>query len=358
MSPIIFKNRILLTLLAGIVLVFSACFFEEEPVTPDAVFNAGEWSQIPPFPYNARGHVSFSIESRGKGYVGMFTAPVYNRITNTTTKFLLKELWEYDPAGSRWEQRAAIPGPWRGFGVSFGVGGKGYILTGFVEPASDSSDVYEYDPRINEWTKKLNPFPGRQRNFASSFVIGNKAYVGGGEAPDYTSLRDFWEYDPAKDSWRQVAPMPEEKGRRSAAAFSVDGKGYIVGGWGKREDIHRELRDVWEYNPLQDQWTEKASLASPRIYSVGFNVEKKGYIALGNTPNWYSDPPSSELLEYDPEADKWVTRARFPGEVRYGVFYFGVGGKGYIGAGNSSLVNDVQNFNDFHVYTPNPARPK
>ena len=43
-------------------------------------------------------------------------------------------------------------------------------------------------------------------------------------------------------------------GRSSAVAFSLNGKGYIGLG---RDSLSIQLNDCWEYNPVNDSWTEK-----------------------------------------------------------------------------------------------------
>ena len=355
MSHSLFKNRILLTLLVGITLFCSACFFEDEPDTPDAVFGAGEWSPTVPFPYNAQAYVGFGIESTGKGYVGMFGASIYDASAGSQKlKYIdSNEFYEYDPAQNLWKRLSDIPDPYRAYVVSFAVGDRGYVLLG---QTSDLS-IYEYDPSVNKWTKKENKFPGRDRYWASSFVIGNKAYVGGGTTGD--ELKDFWEYDPAKDSWRSIAPLPAAP-RRTATGFSSNGKGYLVGGF---SDIAQStFDDVWEYDPSMNKWTQKAPLPSPQSTAVGFSIGEKGFVALGQKQDFRI--ASRELLEYDSKEDKWIKRESIPGSLRFSATGFSVGGKGYVGLGREDYegyrINGVyvpeRALNDFYAYTPYRAR--
>lgn len=113
-----------------------------------------------------------------------------------------------------------------------------------------------------EW-KRLSPFPGGKRSNAAAFVIGDKAYVGTGEnyleAPDFS---DLWQYNYQNDTWIRKASVPEGAaapftGRQSAFSFSYGGKGYIGGG---KQGYSFDLGDLNEYDPVADKWTTKLKL--------------------------------------------------------------------------------------------------
>src|SRR5690242_9405814 len=75
------------------------------------------------------------------------------------------------------------------------------------------------------WNQKAD-FSGN-RYGAFGFAIGQYGYVGGGviDAPSgLTLVNDLWAYDVVTDQWTQKVSMPGT-GLTSAAAFALNGKG-------------------------------------------------------------------------------------------------------------------------------------
>jgi hypothetical protein len=87
-------------------------------------------------------------------------------------------------------------------------------------------------------------FSRKRAGGAVGFSINGKGYVGTGEF-GYTSLKDLWEYDPVIDQWTQLEDFPGGE-RRYAAGFSIGDKGYVGTGWSINGD---NLNDFWEFTP-------------------------------------------------------------------------------------------------------------
>ena len=277
--------------------------------------------------------VAFSIGN--KGYIGTGYDNSGNR----------KDLWQYDPIADAWTQKADFGGSPREFAVGFVIGGKGYIGLGDSaapnpETTTAFSDLWEYDTAANSWTQKSG-FPGGARSQATAFSIGGKEYVGTGAGGNgYSFYNDFWEYDPVADSWTQKAAFGGAA-REGAIGFSIGGTGYVGTGNNGNEVYSTFLPDFWEYDPVADNWTQKASFGGPqRTLATGFSIGNKGYVGLG----FYSidgfSPPSlsySDFWEYDPVSDSWVNKANFAGSPRNGAAGFTIGGDGYIVSGGNSF---------------------
>src|SRR5438874_968214 len=105
---------------------------------------------------------------------------------------------------------------------------------------------------LNSWTQKANLAVGRDE--AVSFTIGNKAYIGTGYQSGSANLKDFWEYNQATDTWTQKADFAGS-GRYLGSGFSIGNKGYIV--CGIHLPSYTFSNDLWEYDPSTDVWTEK-----------------------------------------------------------------------------------------------------
>ncbi|MDP3928667.1 MAG: kelch repeat-containing protein [Bacteroidota bacterium] len=81
----------------------------------------------------------------------------------------------------------------------------------------------------NTWTQK-DFFKGSIRIAAVSFSIGNKAYIGTGyNNPSRKTLNDFWEWDKATNTWLKLDSFPGVA-RGWALASAANGKGYITQG--------------------------------------------------------------------------------------------------------------------------------
>ncbi|MBS1600103.1 MAG: IPT/TIG domain-containing protein [Bacteroidetes bacterium] len=244
---------------------------------------------------------------------GKITVTVNGKIVTSTNDFVILP--------DQWVSLAKPPfGSGRYWGIGFSIGDKGYIGMGWDGYAAND-DLYEYDPSLNNWTKKSSM--GKPLNFGVSFVINGKAYVGIGKTnlpEEFTN--SFYEYDPALDKWTQKADFPGSA-RFSAVGFGIGTKGYVgLGGYGEK--------DWWEYDPVSNIWTRKADLD----YSVlpqnasGFAVNNNGYV-IGN---FVTGPTSftPEVLLYNAASDTWIKKNAFPGGTIFEALGVGAADKGFL----------------------------
>ncbi len=181
---------------------------------------------------------------------------------------------------------------------------------------------------------------------AVGFSIGNKGYICTGN--DYASRKDLWEYDPAADSWTQKADLGG-KARENAIGFVIGGKGYIGLGdsSGPRPLTGLMLSDLWEYDPTANSWIQKASFpGGKRTGAAAFAINGKGYVGTG-----WGQGLQKDFWEYDPVTDRWTQKAAFGGVARECAIAFSIGGKGYIGTGDNQDMSQ-QPYRDFWEYDP------
>ena len=271
---------------------------------------------------------SFAIN--GKGYIGTG----YDMSSNK------KDFWEYDPATDVWTQKADFGGIIRQGIASFAIGGKGYMGLGSTTYPNYTftNDWWEYDPVLNTWTQKGN-FPGTSRYLPITFTIGSKGYMGTGwNQANY--WKDFWEYDPAIDAWTQKADVGGSQ-RISAVGFSVNGKGYAgTGNYGFN------MSDFWEYDPAANMWTQKANFPAPARYgATAFIINNEAYVGSGGDGfNFFND-----FYKFDPVGNTWTAIAPFPGAGRRHTGAFGIGVVGYLGTGTVGASSVT---NTFWEYSP------
>ncbi|MFY9309274.1 MAG: kelch repeat-containing protein [Bacteroidia bacterium] len=316
-----------------------------EPVSENACLNvsfgvAGKWCRETNFQPGGRSSaMSFSIGK--KGYI---STGFSNSGLNGTTE-IFNDLWQYDTENSSWTQLAPLPDTPRIAAACFTIGNKAYLGTGFrgagSSPDNFFNDFWEYDSDANTWAP-LPSIPGPVRQYAFAFSIGNKGYVGGGQLGLSQLLTDFYEFNPATGTWLQKNDFPYP--RISSVSFSIGNKGYI--GTGQNGNATFFYNDFYEYDPVTDSWAPKASFpGAVRFSAEGFASNSKGYVGLG-----YSNAAAyNDFWEYNPVTDTW---SQLPGlsQMRGNAMGFAVDNKVYLGMGNVTSSNVL---NDWWVYTLN-----
>ena len=268
----------------------------------------GSWVQKADFLGNNRSGVS-SFANATTGFVTLGGAG----------DFAFKDTWQYQPTRDIWDVQTAFPGIPRFAAVSFTIGKKAYVVTGFAYFARNINDFWEFDTETFIWTRKAD-FPGKERREAVGFAMNNKGYITTGYT-DYfePELRDMWEYDPVADKWTQKANIPFVS-RKGAAGFSIGDKGYVGLGSHLNEGSEEGLNDFWEYEATTDKWTRKADYPEYiTLAYTSFVLNQNGYIINGNRECW----------QYEPTADKWSQKASLP-EESGGAVSFVVQEKAYL----------------------------
>ncbi len=243
-----------------------------------------------------------------------------------------------------WEQQGDFGGIARYQAVAFSIDDKGYLGTGRNTAGNALNDFWEYDPQADTWTQKAD-YAGGARGEATAFVIDSEGYVGLGLSSGY--LQSFWKYSPASNSWQRIADFPAN-GRIGSIGFSLGHKGYVgPGQFGTGLNAPDNQRDLWEYDPQTDTWTEKASFPGEgRREMAAFTIDNKAYAGLGgDLQNIYKD-----FWSYDPQLDEWKRIADFGGEALLSSVAFTLDGKGYVGTG-ADFDNFRQDFWSYHPQT-------
>ena len=252
-------------------------------------------------------------------------------------------VWEYDPATDTWTRKADMS-PGRARLSACVVDGKIYAIGGSPHRDSEVPTVEMYDPTTDTWTRKTD-MP-RARNFLSSSVVNGKIYTIGGKIyPSETMVSTVEMYDPAMDTWTRKADMPTARGMHSASV--VDDKIYVIGGvtgaygpW---------ISTVEMYDPATDTWIRKANMPTVRSSHSSSVLNGKIY-AIGGGYTWDYCTPKVEV--YDPSTNTWTrglnmptARACHSASVVNGKIYT-IGG--ILDASSWTTVPTVE------VYDPNP----
>ena len=238
-----------------------------------------------------------------------------------------------------WTKKANFGGNGRTSAVGFSIDTKGYIGTG-SDITGVKKDFWEWDPVTNTWTQKAD-FGGVARKGAVGFSIKQKGYIGTGGMDLFSGsyYNDFWEYDPSGNNWVQKAAFGGTA-RYAAVGFSINTKGYL----GLGDDNGAGSHDFWEYDQVSDSWTQIAIGITPALmFAVGFSIANKGYVGTG----WDGTLSYKDFWEYDPALNLWTQKANFSGSIRIAAVGFSIGNKGFIGTGQYTNLE-----NDFWEYDP------
>jgi N-acetylneuraminic acid mutarotase len=211
---------------------------------------------------------------------------------------------EYDPVTDTWTTKASLPTPRQWLSTSV-VNGKIYAIGGDAYAKAPSlSTVDEYDPATDTWTEKAPASMLTARFGHSTSVVDGKIYaIGGWLRPPERVISDVEEYDPATDTWTKKASMPTARAALSTSV--VDGKIYAIGGTTYRAG----LSTVEVYNPATDTWTTKAPMPTARTTLSSTSVANGIIYVIGGV----SDEPAFSTVEtYNPATDTWAEKAPMP----------------------------------------------
>ena len=186
--------------------------------------------------------------------------------------------------------------------------------------------------------------PGLARHRIFAFTIGSRGYIGCGW--NGTNMyQDVWEYDPGNNSWSQKADYPPGP-RLCPFSFAIGMKGYVGAGL---DQFLVSMVDVYEFDPIQNTWTQKNDFGgSARFGCASAVLNGKGYVAMGDEwdPNYFRQ---NDLWVYDPNFDSWNYVSQMPADGRRDPIGFTLGGKLFFGTGADNLGNQ---HNDLWQYDP------
>ena len=261
---------------------------------------------------------------------------------------------EYNFATDTWLPRAA--NLFAGFNIVSSSAAAFVINDSLFIISELSNGFYSYNPTTNTWHQKAN-YPGaNRRRGAMAFAINGKGYMGGGTSSISASyagltgdfLQDFYEYDPAADIWTAKASLPEA--RKNGVAIGYSGKGYLGMGYDITGAISQSqgiLSSRWyEYNPIANNWTAKASPTVISGLGVIANINDDLYVFSGSGNSYgYTSVNYNFNSKYNVTSNSWATNQLQAGGNRVEAPGFYLNNKLYSGGGH-----DGQSLTDFYEY--------
>jgi len=191
--------------------------------------------------------------------------------------------------------------------------------SGNIVNTVDKLNVAE-SPTVN-WTAKAVMPTSRSDLYRGTMAIGDKIYVAGGWNKGSLDLVEV--YNVSEDKWDTAAPLPSPG--IDGAIQALNGKLYIIGG---NTNVGGDV-DVWEYDPVTNNYTKKASFRGE--YDPTTAVLDGKIYAFGGGNAQSGEKKVAQM--YDPMNDTWTPIASHPLPRQY-LTAEAVNGKIYTFGGN------------------------
>ena len=201
-----------------------------------------------------------------------------------------------------WGQRAGLLVANSEFALAE-ANGRIYVMGGYPASRVTSRTVQVYDIATDSW--QLGPELPQPNNHGMAAAVNGKIYLIGGQFTDdqqgATAVDRVYELDPANGTWVEKARMPTA--RSGGVAVALNGKIYVAGGRVPRGN------DFAVYDPAADQWEELPGLPSQRNHITGAAINGRIHIVGGRLGNGLSPLKSDANEVYDPLTRTWTTAA-------------------------------------------------
>jgi N-acetylneuraminic acid mutarotase len=201
-------------------------FYEFDPST-------GHWTAMAPFPGDASNDLAYVIVNGC-----LYTTMGFNGRSRKN------DTYKYDPTTNRWTQLKDCPGSYS-VPAFFSIDKFLYVGSGFQ--GRNLRTFFRFDTEKDEWSQVASLPEGRI--LSNGLSISGKGYVMLGRYWNGTLnggrlLSDILEYDPATNAWTRCGDFPGGA-RQNAMVFTIGDRGYVVMG----ENDSQRLHDVWSFKP-------------------------------------------------------------------------------------------------------------
>jgi N-acetylneuraminic acid mutarotase len=185
--------------------------------------------------------------------------------------------------------------------------GKLYVLGGYppwTGPNRTQRTVQVYDIASNSW--QLGPQLPNPNNHGMAASVNGRIYLLGGQTTDdqqgATAVSTVYELDPAQGAWVEKASMPTA--RSGGVAVALAGRIYVAGGRVPRGN------DFAVYDVAADKWEVLPDLPSQRNHIAGVAINGRIHIVGGRLGNGLSPVKSDAHEVFDPQTRTWTTAAK------------------------------------------------
>ncbi|MCB0477344.1 MAG: T9SS type A sorting domain-containing protein [Crocinitomicaceae bacterium] len=244
-----------------------------------------------------------------------------------------------------WQSTDDYPGTAVDDGISFTIGDTTFLGTGLSPWWSETREFYAFNHISESWFPIASLPIGQERQYACGFSINGKGYAFGGIRGGQF-LNDLWEYDPIVDQWTPKDTLPGI-GRSGASCFILNGIAYILGG---KTNNQNAIKEVWSYDPMSNSWTQEGDLPIENWRGTACSNDQKGYLFGGvdDAGNY-----SNILHEFNPGTPSWNPLTSFSSVGRAYSKITILDSKVYLLFGTDSIGNFYNDLWQFDTLTTN-----
>jgi len=218
----------------------------------------------------------------------------------------LGDTWLFYPSNNTWRQvfPAVSPSARGGGGMVYMTKHDKILLFGGAGSSGYKWDTWLYDVETNTWkvvTTSVHP-PGRSGiQYGMVYLEGvDRVILFGGS--NVTYYKDVWEYDPNTNTWTQLPDGPSIRGYHAMAPLPGGNEALLYGGWNGGGTYYS---DTWRYT-YPDGWIMLSPPVSPGprlIHAMRYDSLSQRCILFGGSPDAvnYRD----DTWEFDPVMQTW-----------------------------------------------------
>jgi len=216
-----------------------------------------------------------------------------------------------------------------------------YVMGGIAETGEFLDTCQAYDTALGAWTE-LAAMPIGRAGAAAAYADG-RIYLFGGRGPDGTIILRVDAYDIASGQWESAGDMPYEAW--NAAAECCDGVVYVMGGIRGTGDAREALADTFLFHPETMGWERGPALPAPRHDAASAVMDGRIYLIGGKEETGSSAPAIDRVSVLDLETMQWSEAASLP-TPRVGMRGGAIDGKIYVAGGNYSgeVLDSVESY--------------
>jgi N-acetylneuraminic acid mutarotase len=222
----------------------------------------------------------------------------------------------YNPTNNTWTRVSDMPEAFTHAGVVVD-GTDIWFVGGYFgdHPGPGYTGVWKYNTLSDTWTE--GPDLPEARGAGGAGIVGRKIYFFGGMDSTRTiDKTEMWmlDLDNLAAGWEARAPLPGPTNHVGAA--SLNGKVYAIGGeLDGGQDYRANLDSLYEYDPVTNQWSNKAPLPFPASHFHQSTMVYNGRIIIvGGEPE--HNVSMDYVLAYNPATNTWESLGVIPQKRR------------------------------------------
>lgn len=195
----------------------------------------------------------------------------------------------YNIERDNWYFGPDLPVPMGSHGAAL-LGSKLHVFSGVQSDVQTGNQVHFYldlDNQAAGW-QNAAVLPQSKNHFSAVALRGEIYAIGGQKGHDefFFDVKTLFKYNPGSDTWERLKDLPFTRSHfEPSTIVTKDGKILIVGGR-TNSGAANTLRNVTEYDPLTDTWTDLLNIPEQSLAPVAEILNDELYVVNGG-PKWY-----------------------------------------------------------------------